>query len=677
MLDPGSVQPTSGVISITSKATKTTTMRLEPILHFDKNSLVQSIREAVTEETTTEITETSAIKPVSNQSKQALVNLVRKSKNLNKNQQANLFIESLVWQICCLHESNPAFRKQLFETTCKLFIDTNVLENSFVEDSLHPLRHMIASGLNSFLSQETTKMRNQLFVSHNSNQIVPSPLTDIQFLNNPGDSLNSTRYIVEFEELSEIARGGKSWIFFLYSQISFLGFGVVKKARHRMDNCIYAVKRISFQCNDKNNILQIIREVQFLASLGHPNVVAYKTAWIEPGSRTRTSSTSLQSPQIVDLNETDYLNCEDSNKSNFGACNESDGFVFESSRKVPCEKREVFSPNRSTTEEEDYDEDEESDEEDEFGSKSNSDSTKNGELPEILFPQSCQLMPVKRTRHLSIGRRRLRAMLFIQMELCGENLRAYLDNRNQEIFRLHLDDQSSVLNHIEIDVELNIFNQLLNGLQYIHSQNLIHRDLKPPNILFSLDRKQVKISDFGLATMRFANHIDINDNVERVSPVGEHTGGLGTSIYAAPEQQMGVNYDQRVDMYSLGIILFELLQPFSTAMERAKMITSLKEKRHLPTDFVRRWPVLAKLILQLTDCPSSQRPKSVGIIFESLDRFHGRNHGPTTDSTAISKDDLLNENRSLRAQLLEKDRLIVELKQQLQTTILLCNPSNH
>lgn len=54
---------------------------------------------------------------------------------------------------------------------------------------------------------------------------------------------------------------------------------------------------------------------------------------------------------------------------------------------------------------------------------------------------------------------------------------------------------------------------------------------------------------------------------------GRHTGNIGTHFYVSPEQMMGLKYDQKVDIFSLGVILFELNHPFTTEMERAKVST--------------------------------------------------------------------------------------------------------
>lgn len=68
-----------------------------------------------------------------------------------------------------------------------------------------------------------------------------------------------------------------------------------------------------------------------------------------------------------------------------------------------------------------------------------------------------------------------------------------------------------------------------------------------------------------------------------------YTKEVGTQLYMSPEQSKGEPYDYKVDIYSLGIILFELLVPFSTAMERVKTLTNLKEQKY-PEGFEQKYP---------------------------------------------------------------------------------------
>jgi serine/threonine protein kinase len=88
--------------------------------------------------------------------------------------------------------------------------------------------------------------------------------------------------------------------------------------------------------------------------------------------------------------------------------------------------------------------------------------------------------------------------------------------------------------------------QVADGLGFAHEHGVVHRDIKPGNIM-QLDRGAVKIMDFGIARMRFADHKTSTGMV------------LGTPRYMSPEQISGLPVDQRSDIFSLGTVLYEML----------------------------------------------------------------------------------------------------------------------
>ena len=147
--------------------------------------------------------------------------------------------------------------------------------------------------------------------------------------------------------------------------------------------------------------------------------------------------------------------------------------------------------------------------------------------------------------------------LFIQMEYCeGKTLKEICSesdiNYAPEIKRL--------------------FAQMVSALNYMHTKNLIHRDLKPANVF--LDRNNnIKLGDFGLAR-NFKGFKESPDSATVPTEEGDlqMSQNIGTPFYMAPEQRNSGRYDSRVDMYSLGLILLELLMPkFNTKMERFKV----------------------------------------------------------------------------------------------------------
>lgn len=96
--------------------------------------------------------------------------------------------------------------------------------------------------------------------------------------------------------------------------------------------------------------------------------------------------------------------------------------------------------------------------------------------------------------------------------------------------------------------------QITRALSIAHSQGIIHRDLKPENIVLidKPDRKDfVKILDFGISKV-----LDTSDRAEKLTAMGMI---VGTPEYMSPEQAAGISVDKRTDIYSLGVIMYEML----------------------------------------------------------------------------------------------------------------------
>ncbi len=93
---------------------------------------------------------------------------------------------------------------------------------------------------------------------------------------------------------------------------------------------------------------------------------------------------------------------------------------------------------------------------------------------------------------------------------------------------------------------LHITSRLARALAYAHSQGVVHRDIKPANVLIALASDTVKLSDFGIA--RIADGTRTRTGLV-----------LGTPSFMSPEQLVGLRVDGRSDLYSLGVLLFQLL----------------------------------------------------------------------------------------------------------------------
>ena len=114
-----------------------------------------------------------------------------------------------------------------------------------------------------------------------------------------------------------------------------------------------------------------------------------------------------------------------------------------------------------------------------------------------------------------------------------------------ENLRLRIHEQEGPL---PIGVALDWATQLASAIAYLHSKGIVHRDLKPENILVSTDN-HVKIVDFGTAMLEGARRLTFRGM----------TDGVGTPDYMSPEQIQGERGDRRSDIYSWGIITYELL----------------------------------------------------------------------------------------------------------------------
>jgi len=152
---------------------------------------------------------------------------------------------------------------------------------------------------------------------------------------------------------------------------------------------------------------------------------------------------------------------------------------------------------------------------------------------------------------------------------------------------------------------IGIVRQIASSLVAAHRVGIVHRDLKPENVLVSLDGT-VKVSDFGLA-------LPIGQDSERLILTGTSVGTLG---YMAPEQLEGKEVDERADLYSLGVVLYELL---TGTRPQGNFDPPGRVRRNLPSG-------LEKLTLDALRTRPQKRVASAAEFLTRLDRC-GRTRG--------------------------------------------------
>jgi serine/threonine protein kinase/tetratricopeptide (TPR) repeat protein len=151
--------------------------------------------------------------------------------------------------------------------------------------------------------------------------------------------------------------------------------------------------------------------------------------------------------------------------------------------------------------------------------------------------------------------------------------------------------------------------QLAEGLAHAHGAGIVHRDIKSDNVMLTADGK-AKITDFGLAKLRGASQLTKSGST------------LGTLAYMAPEQMRGEEVDARADLFSLGVVLFELLtnrMPFRGEHEAAIMYSVLHEEPLPPEQFRSDVPAHLRTVISraLRKDPSA-RYQSAGEVLADL-----------------------------------------------------------
>ena len=183
---------------------------------------------------------------------------------------------------------------------------------------------------------------------------------------------------------------------------------------------------------------------------------------------------------------------------------------------------------------------------------------------------------------------------YIVMELVeGITLKKYIEKKGK----------------LEIRESIGIAMQVCQGIEAAHEQKIIHRDIKPQNIIISKDGK-VKVTDFGIA--RAASSQTISSNA------------MGSVHYISPEQARGGYCDERSDIYSLGIVMYEMLTgmvPFEGESTVQVALMHIQSEMVPPRKYEPMIPVsLEKIILKCTQKKPEARYSSVAALIADLRR---------------------------------------------------------
>jgi len=152
------------------------------------------------------------------------------------------------------------------------------------------------------------------------------------------------------------------------------------------------------------------------------------------------------------------------------------------------------------------------------------------------------------------------------------------------------------------------------GMAVAHQAGIVHRDLKPANILID-NEGLLKIVDFGVAAAQSQGDTQLTK-----------TGYvIGSPKYMAPEQILGKKVDERADIYSLGVILYEMLSgvpPYSRGDHMSVMYQHVQGKARPPIDINKDLPLeLNNLVMKCMSLDKAKRAQSMDELRLSLEKF--------------------------------------------------------
>lgn len=165
---------------------------------------------------------------------------------------------------------------------------------------------------------------------------------------------------------------------------------------------------------------------------------------------------------------------------------------------------------------------------------------------------------------------------------------------------------------LDLKRSIDIAKQVCKALDHAHKNHIVHRDIKPQNILVT-DDNIVKVTDFGIARAVNGSTITYNGDV------------LGTAYYFSPEQARGNITDEKTDIYSLGIVMYEMLTgkvPFEGESPISIALKHIQEDIIPPSKLNEKIPKeLDQIVLKATEKDINYRYKNVDELLKDLDTF--------------------------------------------------------
>lgn len=179
--------------------------------------------------------------------------------------------------------------------------------------------------------------------------------------------------------------------------------------------------------------------------------------------------------------------------------------------------------------------------------------------------------------------------------------------------------------------------QILKGLRHAHDKGVIHRDIKPQNIMLLSDMRTIKVADFGIARL---------DNKTDTKTLGDGSA-IGSVHYISPEQARAQNVDKRTDIYSVGVVLYEMITgtvPFQAENAVSVALMQVQNIAAMPRSIKPNIPVgMEQIIMKAMQKRPSDRYQSASEMLLDLDSLR-KNPNIRFDYSYDSQEDIESRN---------------------------------
>ncbi|XP_041062093.1 eukaryotic translation initiation factor 2-alpha kinase 1 isoform X2 [Carcharodon carcharias] len=536
-----------------------------------------------------------------------------------------LLLVSLLEHLCFVYECNPQRSMSLFKLLCQKLAGLHLISPIIFSDEFSTVRLQHNQAFTNLLQAASNGLIRQ---GHATNEDIPAPMSyrakETLF------QRQTSRYLNEFEETEILGKGS---------------YGEVYKVRNKLDRQLYAIKKILMKKITKYDCMKVLREVKVLAGLQHPHIVGYHTAWMEHVQPLpRKNNQMLLSNLCALTGPSDQEECRQSSVQNIETSGSSIIFADTvpvsratlSSSKLVEEKmcKNISKGNDNQIFFHDGDD---------GASHLNNGrcqsaalipgakslqvhpslfSLKNPsfepQMPDVVRNKLDPLVEAMETEAEGLERHKQRVtsaieeisgfsaysnnssspedgssftdvhpeskihfhlMLHIQMQLCERSLQDWILDRNTRP-----GEGPSLpcpFSLVEPDCTNHVFRQLLEGVHFIHSKGVMHRDLKPRNVFLHGSNYHVRIGDFGLACSDIIAETSDQWPAPTTVTDSKHTSGVGTSLYASPEQLRGSSYNFKVTTFQDNLEQRVVTQEQEIKSLRQKVINQDDEIRNL------------------------------------------------------------------------------------------------